>query len=88
MALTPAEQMVHNYGMGLVTYLSDEVGLPRAAGMSTERALQELAQFPLGTNLYARVNWKDVQQRPGRLEPNETPRATRCPIFCAKKCPW
>jgi hypothetical protein len=71
MALTPAEQMVHNYGMGLVTYLSDEVGLLRPAGMSTEQALEALAQFPLGTNLYARVNWKDVQQRPGRLEPNE-----------------
>jgi hypothetical protein len=71
MALTPSDEMVHNYGMGLLTYLSDEVGLLRPAGISTERALEELAQFPLGTNLYIRVNWKDVQQRPGRLEPNE-----------------
>jgi hypothetical protein len=71
MALTPSDEMVHNYGMGLVTYLSDEVGLLRPAGTSTEKALEELAQFPLGTNLYIRVNWKDVQQRPGRLEPNE-----------------
>jgi len=70
-ALTPSDQMVHNYGMGLVTYLSDEVGLLRPAGISTEKALEELARFPLGTNLYIRVNWKDVQQRPGRLEPNE-----------------
>ena len=71
MALTPSDHMVHNYGMGLVTYLSDEVGLLRPAGISTAKALEELARFPLGTNLYIRVNWKDVQQRPGRLEPNE-----------------
>jgi hypothetical protein len=71
MALTPAEEMVHNYGMGLVAYLCDEVGLLRPDGVTTEKALEELARFPLGTNLYVRVNWKDVQQRPGRLEPNE-----------------
>jgi len=71
MALTPAEGMVHNYGLGLVTYLCDETELLRPAGMSTEKALEELAKFPLGTNLYIRVNWKDVQPRPGRLEPNE-----------------
>jgi hypothetical protein len=71
MALTPSSEMVHNYGMGLVTYLCDEVGLLRAEGASLEGALEALAKFSPGTNLYIRVNWKDVQQRPGRLEPNE-----------------
>jgi hypothetical protein len=71
MATTPSEQMVHNYGMGLVTYLCDEMELLRPAGIGTGKALEELAKFSLGTNLYMRVNWKDVQQRPGRLAPNE-----------------
>jgi len=71
MGLTPAEGMVHNYGMGLVTYLCDETELLRPAGISTENALEALAKFSLGTTLYIRVNWKDVQQRPGKLEPNE-----------------
>jgi hypothetical protein len=71
MALTPSDRMVHNYGMGLVTYLCDEVGLLRPNGTTTEKALEDLAKFSLGTNLYIRVNWKDVQSQPGRLEPNE-----------------
>ena len=71
MALTPSDEVVHNPGMGLVTYLCDEVGLLRPDGLSLDKALEDLAQFPLGTNLYVRVNWKDLQQRPGRLDPNE-----------------
>ena len=71
MALTPSPEVVRNPGMGLVTYLCDEVGLLRPNGMSLEAALEDLARFPLGTNLYIRVNWKDIQQRPGRLDPSE-----------------
>ena len=71
MALTPSTQMVHNFGMGLMTYLCDEVGLLRPGGISLESALNDLAQFPLGTNLYIRVNWKDIQSKPGRLDPSE-----------------
>jgi len=71
MALTPSEEMVPNRGMGLVTYLCDEVELLRPEGVNLETALEELARFSLGTNLYIRVNWKDVQQRPGRLDPSE-----------------
>jgi hypothetical protein len=71
MALTPSEDMVHNYGMGLVTYLCDEKELLRPQGVSVESALGELAKLPLGTNFYVRVNWKDIQQKPGRLDPSE-----------------
>jgi hypothetical protein len=83
MALTPSEEMVHNYGMGLVTYLCDEKELQRPAGVATEKALEELARFPLATNLYIRVNWKDVQPRPGRLEPNEIWKTS---LALAKQC--
>jgi hypothetical protein len=71
MALTPSTEVVPNYGMGMVTYLCDEVGLQKAPGQSQEAALEELAKFSLGTKLYVRVNWKDVQTKPGRLDPSE-----------------
>ena len=71
MALTPSEEVVPNYGMGLLTYLCDETGLLRKEGQTLESALEDLVRFPLGTKLYIRVNWKDVQKRPGSLEPNE-----------------
>jgi len=71
MALTPSDEVVPNYGMGLVTYLCDEIGFETSPTKKVETALEELVKFPLGNKLYARVNWKDVQQRPGRLEPNE-----------------
>jgi hypothetical protein len=57
--------------MGLVTYLCDEKELLRPQGASVESALEELAKFPLGTNFYVRLNWKDIQQKPGRLDPSE-----------------
>jgi hypothetical protein len=41
--------------------------MPRR-GESLAKALEDLARFPLGTKLYLRVNWKDVQRRPGRLD--------------------
>jgi hypothetical protein len=68
MALTPSSEVVPNYGMGLVTYLCDEVGPGQKEGERLETSLENLAKFPLGTKLYLRVNWKDVQQRPGRLD--------------------
>lgn len=70
MALTPSEEVVPNYGMGFLTYLCDEKELLRVSGKSEETALEELAAFPLGSKLYLRVNWKDVQTRPGRLDPS------------------
>jgi len=71
MALTPSTEIVTNYGMGMVTYLCDEVGLQKSAGQSPEAALEALAKFSLGTKLYVRVNWKDVQTKSGRLDTSE-----------------
>ena len=71
MALTPSTEVVPNYGMGMVTYFCDEVGLQKAPGQSQDAALEALAKFSLGTKLYVRVNWKDVPTKPGRLDPSE-----------------
>jgi hypothetical protein len=68
MATTPSAEPVPNYGMGLVTYICDEVGPPQVAGQSLEKSIEDLVKLPLGSKLYLRVNWKDVQQEPGRLD--------------------
>ncbi|MEO8064054.1 MAG: hypothetical protein ABI821_15060 [Pseudomonadota bacterium] len=68
MATTASKEVIPGFGMGLITYLCDEVGPPRKPGETLEKSLEDLAQFAPGTKLYLRVNWKDVQQRPGRLD--------------------
>jgi hypothetical protein len=68
MALTPSDDVVPNFGAGLITYLCDEVGPGSKPGETLAQSLENLAKIPLGTKLYLRVNWKDVQQRPGRLD--------------------
>jgi len=68
MATTPSEEVVPNYGMGLITYVCDEVGPAHKEGETLAQSLEKLVRLPLGSKLYIRVNWKDVQQRPGRLD--------------------
>ena len=68
MALTPSREVVPNYGMGLITYVCDEVGPGQKEGESLAQSIENLVKLPLGTKLYLRVNWKDVQQRAGRLD--------------------
>ena len=66
MALTPSREVVPNYGMGLITYVCDEVGPAHKDGEALAQSIENLVKLPLGTKLYLRVNWKDVQQRPGK----------------------
>ena len=68
MATTPSEEVVPNYGMGLITYVCDEVGPAHKDSESLAQSLENVVKLPLGSKLYIRVNWKDVQQRPGKLE--------------------
>jgi hypothetical protein len=68
MATTPSKLPVPNYGMGLVTYICDEAGPPKIAGESLEESVDKLARFALGNVLYLRVDWRDIQKKPGRLD--------------------
>ena len=68
MATTPSQDVVPNFGMGMITYLCDEVGPAQKSGETLAQSLENLVQLPLGSKLYMRVNWKDVQSRPGRLD--------------------
>jgi len=68
MATTPSGEVIPNYGMGLVTYICDEIGPPSTPGESQEKSIEKLVRLPMGQKLYLRVNWKDLQQKPGRLD--------------------
>ena len=68
MATTPSGAVVPNFGMGLVTYICDEIGPPKKEGESLNESIENLAKIDLGSKLYIRLNWKDLQKRPGRLD--------------------
>lgn len=68
MTTTPSNRPVPNYGMGMVTYLCDEVGPPSVPGESLRASIEKLAGWPLGNVLYVRVDWRDIQKEPGKLD--------------------
>jgi hypothetical protein len=68
MTTTPSEEVVPNYGKGLVTYITADSGTTEIKSDNIPRAIEELVQFPLGEQLYIRPTWREVQPRPGRLE--------------------
>jgi len=68
MATTPSKKRVPNYGMGLTTYLCDEMGPAKKENEPLEKSLEKLVTFPLTDLLYLRVDWRDIQSKPGRLD--------------------
>ena len=68
MATTPSKKRVSNYGMGLATYLCDEAGPARKENESLEKSLEKLVALSLGDVLYLRLDWRDVQRKPGKLD--------------------
>ena len=54
MALTPSREIVPNYGMGLITYVCDEVGPAKKDGETLAESIEKLVKIPLGTKLYIR----------------------------------
>jgi len=69
MATTPSREIVPNYGMGLTVYVSGDIGPPRLPGQSLERAIEDLIALPFTQKVYVRLNWREIQKRPGRLAP-------------------
>ncbi len=68
MITSATTEKVPNFGMGMVTYICDEVGPPKVSGETLYESIDKLARLPLGDKLYIRVDWRDIQKRPGKLE--------------------
>src|ERR1700753_63237 len=64
MITTPSEEVVANYGRGLVTYITADMGTDEIKSDNISRAIEELIQFPLGQQLYLRPTWREIQPRP------------------------
>jgi hypothetical protein len=68
MTTTPSEVAVPNYGKGLVTYITADMGTEEIKADDVTKEIENLVHFPLGDQLYIRPTWREVQPRPGRLE--------------------
>jgi len=68
MTTTPSEDVVPNFGKGLITYITADMGTEEIHSDNVDRTIQELVEFPLGQQLYVRPTWREVQPKPGRLE--------------------
>src|SRR6202451_3591809 len=68
MTTTPSDDVVPNYGKGLVTYITADSGTLEIKSDNIPQAIEDLVRFPLGQQLYIRPTWREVQPRPGRLE--------------------
>src|SRR5215813_10971163 len=68
MTTSPSEDVVPNYGKGLVTYITADSGAEEIKAENIPQAIEDLVRFPLGQQLYIRPTWREVQPRPGRLE--------------------
>jgi len=68
MATTPSKRRVSNYGMGMATYLCDEAGPAKKENEPIEKSLQKLVSLSLGDVLYMRLDWRDIQNKPGKLD--------------------
>jgi hypothetical protein len=68
MVTTPSKDIVSNYGMGLIVYVSDDTGPLEIPGQRTEKTLEDLIKMPFVQKIYLRPNWREVQKQPGRLD--------------------
>jgi hypothetical protein len=68
MTTTPTDDVVPNYGKGLVTYITADSGTDEIKSDNIPQAIEDLVKFPLGQQLYIRPTWREVQPRPGKLQ--------------------
>ncbi|QNQ12211.1 hypothetical protein H3Z74_23455 [Sphingomonas alpina] len=54
--------------MGLTVYISGDTGPPRIPGEALGKSIEDLIRLPFVQKVYLRPNWREVQQRPGRLD--------------------
>ena len=70
MSTTPSEDVISNYGMGLVTYITADMGTENEIKSDNiPQAIEELVHLPLGQKLYIPPYLAgDSGPKPGKLE--------------------
>jgi hypothetical protein len=68
MTTAPSGEIVPNFGMGLTVYVSGDYWPPRTGGDSIEKYCEDLIGLPFAQKIYIRLNWRDIQKQPGKLE--------------------
>src|ERR1035437_6593548 len=68
MTTSPSDEVVPNYGKGLITYITADMGTDEIKSDNIPQAIEDLVRFPLGQQLYIRRTWREVQPRPGHLQ--------------------
>lgn len=68
MATTPSKDIVLNYGMGLTVYISGDYWPPQTKGDPLEKYCEDLISLPFAQKIYIRLNWRDIQKQPGKLD--------------------
>ena len=59
MSTTPSDDVVPNYGKGLVTYITADSGTEEIKSDNIPHAIEDLVRFPLGQQLYIRPTWRE-----------------------------
>jgi hypothetical protein len=75
----PSAKHIRNFGTGLVGYTWEENGpaLGVMCGRETlEEGVEKMASLPFVDVLYIRCDWRDIQNKPGRLDLNPVWEAT------------
>lgn len=68
MATTASKKSLKNFGMGLIVYVSGDIGPPNIAGESLEKSIEDLVKLPFAQKIYMRPDWRQVQKQAGRLD--------------------
>ena len=68
MTTTPSGDVVPNFGKGLITYITADMGTDEIKADNVFAAIEQLIKFPLGQKLYIRPTWREVQPNPGKLQ--------------------
>ena len=68
MTTTRTDEVVPNYGKGLITYITADSGTDEIKSDNIPQAIEDLVKLPLGQQLYIRPTWREVQPRPGSIQ--------------------
>ena len=68
MATTPSTKILDNFGMGMVVYVSGDIGPPNIPGEPLEKSIEDLVKLPFVQKIYMRPDWRQVQKQAGKLD--------------------